>query len=145
MALFFGMDPWDQMRRMERRLNKLSEQDKKDAPVVENTAWYPRTDLKETEAYYQVVVELPGVKKEDCSIDLSPEGLLTVRGKKENDKEEKGEHWHSVERCFGPFSRSFSIPKGVDPTKISAGFENGVLRLTIPKAPQQQPMKIEIK
>lgn len=138
MALFFGMDPWDQIRRLERR-----EQDKDTA--TKSALWYPRTDLKETEGSYQVLMELPGVKKEDCSIDLSPEGLLTIRGKKDNEKEEKGERWHSVERCFGPFARSFSIPKGVDPSKITAAFANGVLLLTVAKAPMQQPIKIEIK
>ncbi len=71
--------------------------------------------------------------------------MLSVRGKKEHEKEEKGERWHSVERSFGSFARSFSVPRGVDASKITAAYDNGVLRLTIPKAPQQQPLKIEIK
>ena len=131
---------------MNRVLGENNARSKDVVPAEQHSdMWWPRTDLKETESDYQVLTELPGVKKEDVSLDLSPEGLLTIRGKKENEKEEKGERWHSMERSFGSFSRSFSIPKGVDPSKIVAAYDNGVLKLTVPKPPQQQPLKIDIK
>lgn len=160
MSFYFGLDPWAEIRRMERQMNKMmlnqlpQQSDSQDvvpsSSAVQNQQsqevwWNPRTDLKETESDYQVITELPGVKKEDVSIDLSPEGLLTIKGKKENEKEEKNDKWHRVERSFGSFTRSFSIPKGVDPTKIAASYDNGVLKLMVPKAPEHQPLKIDIK
>ena len=132
------------MNRMFDQVPQSQSQDLVPAEQKQQELWNPKTDLKETETEYQVIAELPGVKKEDVSIDLSPEGRLTIRGKKENEKEEKNDKWHRVERSFGSFTRSFSIPKGVDPAKISASYDNGVLKLVVPKTPEQQPLKIDI-
>eukprot|EP01106_Pelomyxa_sp_JSP_P006956 TRINITY_DN2134_c0_g1_i1.p2 TRINITY_DN2134_c0_g1~~TRINITY_DN2134_c0_g1_i1.p2 ORF type:complete len:125 (-),score=42.08 TRINITY_DN2134_c0_g1_i1:91-465(-) len=119
--------------------------------LFDSWAVWPVTDLKETPADFQVVMELPGVRKEDVVIDLQPEGVLSIKGKKEQEKPEEGkgkEKWHRVERHFGTFERSFTVPKGVDGSKITAAFESGVLRVTIPKPPQPpqpQPLKIIIQ
>eukprot|EP01105_Mastigella_eilhardi_P003319 TRINITY_DN1427_c0_g2_i1.p2 TRINITY_DN1427_c0_g2~~TRINITY_DN1427_c0_g2_i1.p2 ORF type:complete len:158 (+),score=59.69 TRINITY_DN1427_c0_g2_i1:46-519(+) len=153
---FFG-DPFHELRRMEKTLNRLASaaapaaqsEDASKAVATTNASsaacWWPSVDLRETDAGYQIIAELPGVKKEDVSVDLSAEGLLTVKGAKAHEKEEKGERWHAVERSYGSFQRSFRVPRGTDPAKISAEYADGVLRLCVPKPAQAQPMKIDVK
>ncbi|KAH3756192.1 heat-shock protein [Pelomyxa schiedti] len=135
MDLLFGQDPWSEFFQHRRS----------DVEQPSSTGlWYPRTDLFESEATYQVLMELPGVRKEDVAIDLSPDSVLTIKGKKDREAT-PGERWHRVERVFGTFSRSFSVPKGVDPAGISASFDNGVLKLVIKKpAPPPQPQTLKI-
>eukprot|EP01105_Mastigella_eilhardi_P003321 TRINITY_DN1427_c0_g2_i3.p1 TRINITY_DN1427_c0_g2~~TRINITY_DN1427_c0_g2_i3.p1 ORF type:complete len:152 (+),score=53.83 TRINITY_DN1427_c0_g2_i3:98-553(+) len=151
MDYFFG-DPFHELRRMEKTLNRLAaaapaQSDAKAVATADASAacWWPCVDLRETDTGYQVIAELPGVKKEDVSVDLSAEGLLTVKGTKAQEKEEKGDRWHAVERSFGSFQRSFRVPRGTDPAKISAEYADGVLRLCVPKPAQAQPMKIDVK
>lgn len=85
------------------------------------------------------------MKKEDVNIEMGTDGTLRVRGKKEQEKEERNERWHSVERNFGSFHRAFSVPTGVDPNTIQAYYDNGMLRLCIPKPHEQEIRKIELK
>jgi HSP20 family protein len=88
--------------------------------------------------------DLPGVKSED--IDVSVKGdLLTVSGKREQEKQTNEEHWHMVERSFGSFTRSFTLPEAVDTKALDAELKDGVLTLTLPKAPEAKPQRVQIK
>ena len=110
--------------------------------------WWPAVDLKETEAGYELHAELPGVKKEDVHIELHGQGpnkRLVVSGKKASEEKKEGEHWHRVERSFGEFQRSFTVPADTVPDDIQAKFEDGMLRVSFPKPKPVEPVKIEIQ
>ena len=107
-------------------------------------AWVPAVDVQETDKAFVFVAELPGLGKEDIEITLE-DNLLTVSGEREFDEKEEGETYHRVERAYGKFSRSFSLPSQVDNTKVEASFEEGLLKIEVPKSEQAQPRKIEIK
>ena len=106
--------------------------------------WVPAVDVQESDKAFVFVAELPGLGKEDIEITLE-DNLLTLSGEREFDEKEEGETYHRVERAYGKFSRSFSLPSQVDNTKVEASFADGLLKVEVPKSEQAQPRKIEIK
>jgi len=104
----------------------------------------PSVDISEDDGNYVVTAELPGTKREDVTVELE-EDVLTVRGEKRNEREEKKEKRRLVERSYGTFSRSFTLPANADPEKISASFKDGVLTVTIAKRPETKPRVVDIK
>jgi len=106
-------------------------------------AWYPAIDLSETDNEYIVKAELPGVGKDEIEISMT-DGILTIRGEKKQEKEEKKENYHFAERWYGKFSRTLGLPPDADPEKADALFDNGVLKITVPKAENARPKKIKI-
>lgn len=113
---------------------------KRDAMVV------PELDVRETTNAITVEAELPGVDEKDVSVTLA-NGLLTIRGEKKHEKEEKGDNYHLAERSFGSFERSLRLPDTVDDSKVEAKFEKGVLKVTAAKRAEavKAERKIEIK
>jgi HSP20 family protein len=105
--------------------------------------WTPAMDLAETEDAFVLRADLPGVSQEDVSIELE-DTVLTVTGERKADHDTKGEGFYRVERSFGAFSRSLTLPKGVDPEKIAASFTDGVLEVRIPKPEERKPRRITI-
>ena len=105
--------------------------------------WTPAMDLAETEDAFVLRADLPGVSEEDVSIELE-DTVLTVSGERKSDHENKGEGYYRVERAFGAFSRSLTLPKGVDAEAIAAQFTDGVLEVRIPKPEQRKPRRIAI-
>jgi HSP20 family protein len=99
----------------------------------------PSIDVKETEAAVEITAELPGVDEKDVEVHLA-EGVLTIRGEKKSERESKDEKagYHLTERSYGSFSRSFELPYPVEPDKVSASFERGVLKVTLPKPPEAE-------
>jgi len=110
----------------------------------EDKEWVPAFDIAENEKDYTVTAELPGIDIKDVDITLS-EGILTVKGEKKQEKEEKSEGYHRIERRFGSFNRSFRIPGKVEADKIDASYKDGVLKVVLPKAEGTETKKIEIK
>jgi HSP20 family protein len=108
------------------------------------SAWCPATDIAEQDDAYIVHVEVPGVKKEDFKITLES-NILTIRGEKKQEKESKNDHLHRVERSYGSFQRSFTLPAKVKNDKIEAVYKDGVVTLTLPKAEETKPKQIEVK
>ena len=106
--------------------------------------WVPAVDLMENENQFRLVTELPGLKSEDVKIALT-DNVLTLRGEKKALTEEKNETWHHVERTYGAFERSFTLTGPVDPAKVTAKFENGVLTVTLPKSEESRPREIRIE
>ena len=92
---------------------------------------------------YVVTAELPGLSREDVEIEIK-DGVLTVSGERRADHEEKSEGYFRVERSFGRFSRSLTLPKGVEADGVAAEFEGGVLEVRIPKPEQRKPHRVEI-
>ncbi len=106
--------------------------------------WVPIVDISETESAYVIKAELPDVKKEDVKVTVQ-EGVLTIQGERKQEREEKGLKYHRVERSYGRFVRSFTLPDYVDDAKVKAEFKDGVLNLYLPKSERTQPKAIEVK
>ena len=105
--------------------------------------WVPEMDLVEAEDHYLLKADLPGMKQEDVSIEFN-DGTLTISGERKAEYERKEKGFFRLERSFGKFSRSLSLPEGVDPGKIQAAFHDGVLEVTIPKPEERKPRRIEV-
>lgn len=139
-------DPFRDLTLLQDRMNRLFEEANRgwrsDEPAA-TTSWSPSVDIYETENEIVVKAELPGVDKK--GIDLRIENnVLTLRGERRFEKETKDENYHRIERSYGAFSRSFSIPTLVDEEKISADYKDGVLNITLPKKEQARPKQITI-
>jgi HSP20 family protein len=104
----------------------------------------PAVDVAESTDEYVVTAELAGAKPEDVTVELH-EGVLTIRGEKRCERDERKEHSRYVERTFGSFSRSFSLPQNADGEKVQASFADGVLTLRIPKREEAKPRTIAIQ
>jgi HSP20 family protein len=104
----------------------------------------PAIDVSEDDGNYVVSVELPGVRKDDVTVECQ-DGVLTIRGEKKSEREEKKEKSRYLERSYGAFSRSFTLPSNADPDRIQAGFKDGVLTVTIAKTEETKPRVISIK
>ena len=105
--------------------------------------WMPATDIQETKDDVVVSVEIPGMKKDEIKVTVQ-DNILTIRGEKKQEKEEKDINYHRIERNYGSFTRSFSLPTSVKADKISATYEAGVLRILLPKAEKAKPKEIPI-
>jgi len=106
--------------------------------------WTPSMDVAETAEQVVVKAEVPGIDPKDINISLQGD-VLTVKGEKKSEREEKEENYHLVERSYGAFSRSVTLPAAVDAEKIEAKYEKGVLTITCPKKEVVKPKQIEIK
>ena len=104
----------------------------------------PRMDISETETEYKIEVELPGISQQDIEVKMD-NNILTVKGKMEEEKEEKERTYYTRERYYGLFQRSVSLPNNVNPDDIDARFNNGILHIQIPKKVQDNAKKIAIK
>ena len=109
----------------------------------EGKMFVPAFDITEGEKEYTVIAELPGMDEKDLNVTFT-DGILTVKGEKKQESEDKGETYHRIERRYGSFQRSFRIPDHIQADKIEATYKDGVLKLTIPKSEESEPKKIEI-
>jgi HSP20 family protein len=105
--------------------------------------WVPAMDLVETEDHFVLRADLPGLTKDDVSIELE-DRVLTVSGERKAEHEDRNEGYYRVERAFGSFSRSLTLPEGVDADSVEASFDNGVLEVRIPKPEERKPRKVQI-
>jgi HSP20 family protein len=105
--------------------------------------WMPAMDLVETDDHFVLRADLPGMSEEDVRIELE-DTVLTVSGERKAEHEQREEGFHRVERAFGAFSRTLTLPKGIDPEAISASFDKGVLEVRVPKPQQTRPRRITI-
>jgi len=112
--------------------------------LEDNKTWLPDLDVSETDKEFIVRAEIPGIEKSDIDITLT-DGLLTIKGEKKHEKEEKEENYHFVERRYGSFTRTLRLPSEVEHDKIDANYKDGVLKLVIQKPEKIEPKKIEIK
>jgi HSP20 family protein len=103
----------------------------------------PAVDVSETDKAYEITAELPGMDEKNVEVKLA-NGVLTIKGEKRDEKEEKRKDYYMRERSFGSFQRSFQVPDGVDADKIEANFKNGILTVTLPKSPEAQKAEKKI-
>ncbi|MEX1244456.1 MAG: Hsp20/alpha crystallin family protein [Thermoanaerobaculia bacterium] len=108
------------------------------------TDWMPPVDIQEIETEYLVKAELPEVRKEDVKVTVE-NGVLTIQGERKQEKEEKGKKFHRVERSYGTFLRTFTVPVDAEENKVAADFKDGILRVHLPKTEKSRPKAIEVR
>jgi HSP20 family protein len=141
-------DPFRELEEVSDRLNRMfarpavSRTNGKETMIVAD--WTPSVDISETEGEYQIKAEIPDVKKDDVKVTLE-DGVLTIQGERKHEQEEKGKKFHRIERSYGSFVRTFSLPDVIDEGKVKAEFKDGVLNLHLPKSEKAKPKAIEVK
>jgi len=106
--------------------------------------WTPHFDVKETPESYVLKADLPGVREEDIDVNLTGNRLV-VSGRREDETRDEGDSYYTYERSYGSFTRSFTLPEGIDPDQVRAELAHGVLTLTLPKSEAVKPRKITVK
>ncbi len=142
-------DPFRELDELQSRLSTLFGR----APVKKEgegresltvAEWAPLVDIVEDDQHYVIKAELPGVKKEDIKVGVQDD-VLTISGQRQYEKEEKDKKFHRIERAYGSFARSFTIPEDADGEKVSAEFKDGMLKVVLPKTERVKPKQIEVK
>jgi HSP20 family protein len=141
-------DPFRELEDMSNRLNRIfgsrpaarPESGREDVSVPD---WAPTVDITESAEEYLIKVELPEVKKEEIKI-RAQDGVLTIEGERRRESEEKGKKFHRVERSYGMFARSFTLPDSVEEEKIEADFKDGMLNLHLPKSETTKAKAVEV-
>ncbi len=136
MALLMKPEPFSQ--EVNRLFNTLF-----DSGSLESQRWVPAMDLVETEDALILKADLPGLERDDVSIEVK-DNVLTVSGQRDSEHSEKTDGYYRVERASGSFSRSLALPDGVDADLVKASFDKGVLEVTIPKPEERKPHRVEI-
>jgi len=106
--------------------------------------WMPLVDITENDKEYLIKVELPEVKKDDVKVTVE-NGVLTISGERKFEREDKDKKYHRIERSYGSFTRSFSVPDDAEDSKVSAEFKDGVLTVHLAKSEKARPKSIEVK
>ncbi len=105
--------------------------------------WVPPMDLVEAEDHFVLKADLPGMTEGDVNIEVQ-DGTLTISGERKAEHEQSEKGWYRIERSFGSFNRSLTLPDGIDPDRIAASFSNGVLEVRVPKPEERKPRRISI-
>jgi HSP20 family protein len=135
-------DPWRTMRSM---LAWDPFREMSAFPVDEGALGFSAAfDIKETKDAYEFKADVPGLHEKDLEITLTG-NRLRISGKREEEKEDKNDRYYTYERSYGSFTRTFTLPEGADTEKLSANLANGVLSIIVPKKPELQPKKIDVK
>lgn len=140
-------DPFRELSQMQDRINRIfgeAYRGGREDDVLNRGDWTPAVDIFEN-GQHEIVIkaELPGLKREDIDIRVE-NSTLTLRGERKHDTEVKQESYHRVERAYGSFSRSFALPSTVNAEKVSAGFTDGVLTITLPMREEAKPRQIQV-
>ena len=135
-------DPFREFEDMQRRFQNIAMPTFNES--LTRADWAPLVDISESPEAYMIHAELPEVRKEDVRLAYN-EGVLTLSGERRHEKEDKNRKFHRVERSYGRFERSFSLPNTIDAKKITATYNNGVLNVMIPKVAPQPSTATEIK
>ena len=139
-----GGNLFSELNEIQREMNRLFDDffGERQSGLTEG-AWTPAVDVSENEATILVRAELPGMKQEDIEVDLQ-DNVLTIKGEKKKETKEDQENFQRVERSYGSFSRTFTLPANVKPEDIKATFKDGVLEISLPKAEEAKTQKIAI-
>lgn len=140
---------WEPFRELEELQNRLStivsraprQNGREDMTIAD---WVPTADITEDEKEYLIKAELPDLRKEDVKVTVE-NGVLTISGERKFEKEEKKKKYHRVERAYGRFVRSFTLPDDADANGVKADFKDGMLFVHLPKNEKAKPKQIEVK
>ena len=139
-------DPFRELRSLQDEVNRVfsSSFNRSGETGLGRSAWNPSVDIFENKDQIVLEAELPGISPDDVNISIE-NNVLTIHGERRFEKKDEQDNFHRVERSYGAFTRSFTLPPTVSAEKANAEFENGVLRLTLAKREEAKPRRIEIK
>ena len=143
---------WDPFRELDELHNRLGtlfgrapvRKDGNKEETMTIAEWAPLVDIIEDEKEYLIKAELPEIKKEDVKVRVE-NGVLTISGERTYEKEDKGKKYHRIERAYGSFERTFTVPEDADASKVNAEFKDGVLKVHLAKDEKAKPKAIEVK
>ena len=143
------LDPWKDFGSLQERINRMFDDTIRtlhptDGEELEKGTWAPAVDIYETNDSFVVSADLPGLNKDEIQIDLK-DNTLTLKGEKKFEEKVSKDNYIRVERAYGSFVRSFTLPQNVDPEKIKAKYKEGVLEVTIPKKEDAKPKQIKVE
>ena len=145
------LERWDPVRELEgmegrftRWFGRLPVHRERNHETLAMAEWMPLVDISEDDREYLITAELPEVKKEEIRVHVE-NGELTIQGERKLEREEKGKKYHRIERGYGSFTRSFALPDDADPTKVSAEFRDGTLKVHLPKSATTKSKAIDVK
>ena len=140
-------NPFRELEDVSNRLNslfgKLPARSESGADMLAVADWMPTVDISETDAGYLIKAEIPEVKKEDVKVNIQ-DGMLTISGERHQEKEEKSQKFHRIERAYGSFSRSFRMPDDADENTVNAEFKDGMLNVTLPKSKKAETKSVSV-
>jgi HSP20 family protein len=149
MSAMTRWDPFKEIEEMQERLNSMfgrapvrKEVERKEALTV--AQWAPLVDISEDEKEYVIKAELPEMKKEDVKVTVHDD-VLSISGERKSEKEEKDKKYHRIERSYGSFYRSFTLPEDADGAKVAADYKDGMLKIHLPKSEKAKPKMVEVK
>jgi len=137
-------NPWSALRDLEDRFSRVFGTLGDDGGGWFEGAWVPSMDVTESEDAYTIEADLPGMKKDDIEL-VVVDNVVTLKGERKFEHENKAEGYHRFERRYGSFQRAFEVPGGFDSDKVTASFEDGVLRVALPKREDAKPKQIQVK
>jgi HSP20 family protein len=142
-------DPFRELEEMNDRLNRMFGRSNLATTASGKEGlfsfdWTPSVDIAETAEAFEIKAELPDVKKEDVKVSVE-DGELRISGERKQEKEEKGKKFHRVERSYGSFMRSFTLPENVDDSKLTAEYKDGLLNVRLPKTEKAKPKAVAVK
>ena len=143
------LDPWKDFGSLQERINRMFDDTIRtlhptDGEELEKGTWAPAVDIYETNDSFVVSADLPGLNKDEIQIDLK-DNTLTLKGEKKFEEKVSKDNYIRVERAYGSFVRSFTLPQNVDPEKIKAKYKEGILEMTIPKKEEAKPKQIKVE
>lgn len=143
-----SMVRWDPLREMEALLGRNGRRfdlaGTMGGDLMPRGDWTPRVDIVETDNSFVIKMEIPEVDKKDVKVSVD-NGLLSICGERKQEKEEKGKLFHRMERYYGSFDRSFTLPDNIDQTHLDATFKNGMLTVELPKLAESKQVPIEVQ
>jgi HSP20 family protein len=137
-------EPFRDLTRLQNDLYRILEDRNLPGRGTESFGWAPAVDVFEDTEGLLFKFELPEIDPKDVAVNLE-DGVLTVRGERKLEKEDKRENYHRIERAYGTFMRSFTLPATFDPNKVTAETKHGVLRVFVPKRAEAKPKAVQIK
>lgn len=139
-------DPFRELRNLQDEMNRLFNVNfagKFNQEDMASSGWTPSVDIYESEGEIVLEAELPGMKRDDFEVSIE-NNIITLKGEKNFEKSEESDSYHRVERAYGSFTRSFSLPRSVSAENTKADFSNGILRVSLPKKEEAKARKIKV-
>lgn len=138
-------DPFRDLMELQHRINRLFEETSRGGrEELTRTVWSPSVDIYEEPAAIVIEADLPGMSKDQVTVNLK-NNVLTIQGERKLEHEEKRDNYHRIERAYGSFTRSFTIPSNINTEQIEAEFKDGVLRIQLPKREEAKPKQVTVR
>jgi HSP20 family protein len=139
-------NPLRELRSMQEQMSRLLDMawNREPGEELREGVWQPLVDIFENDEAVVIKAELPGVDQRDIEVKIE-DAMLVIRGERKQDTEIRRENYHRIERCYGPFQRSFSLPQSIDREQVKAVCDKGVLTVTLPKKEEIKPKQINVE